>query len=264
MFTTYDWFGYELPIKERYRKIKQAGFDGVLMWWSEFFGRGKDYRSGPEIARAAGLHIENIHAPTMTPSGIWFDEHLWLDNLNGESGFECYMQCIADCAVYEVPTMVMHLPSDKVPPTPLGLDRIKKLAEKAERLRVNVAMENIANLNNLTYMLDHINSPRMGFCYDAAHHCRIYPKIDLLEMFGHRMMALHLHDNLDRTTHRLPFDGNINWPLVMSKVAKANYKGAIAIEATNLGLYDDLPVEAFLRRAYDGAKKLGSLAKERG
>ncbi|MGN7385233.1 hypothetical protein [Paenibacillus sp. SAFN-117] len=35
MITIYDWFGYELPIKERYQLIKEAGFDGVLLWWSE-------------------------------------------------------------------------------------------------------------------------------------------------------------------------------------------------------------------------------------
>lgn len=28
MITIYDWFGYELPIKERYQLIKEAGFDG--------------------------------------------------------------------------------------------------------------------------------------------------------------------------------------------------------------------------------------------
>lgn len=39
MITIYDWFGYELPIKERYQLIKEAGFDGVLLWWSEHLGR---------------------------------------------------------------------------------------------------------------------------------------------------------------------------------------------------------------------------------
>jgi len=67
MITIYDWFGYELPIKERYRLIKEAGFDGVLLWWSNGFGRDyfgqNEYRNGPQIAREAGLFIENIHAP---------------------------------------------------------------------------------------------------------------------------------------------------------------------------------------------------------
>ena len=31
MITIYDWFGYELPIKERYRLIREAGFDSVLL-----------------------------------------------------------------------------------------------------------------------------------------------------------------------------------------------------------------------------------------
>lgn len=56
MITIYDWFGYELPIKERYQLIKDAGFDGVLLWWSDGFGRdgfGRgDYRNGPQMARA--------------------------------------------------------------------------------------------------------------------------------------------------------------------------------------------------------------------
>ncbi len=50
MITIYDWFGYELPIKERYQLIKEAGFDGVLLWWSEQLGRN-DYREGPHIVR---------------------------------------------------------------------------------------------------------------------------------------------------------------------------------------------------------------------
>ena len=61
MITIYDWFGYELPPTERYRLIREAGFDGVLLWWSEFRNRG-DYRSGPQIARNAGLVIENIRS----------------------------------------------------------------------------------------------------------------------------------------------------------------------------------------------------------
>ncbi|WP_260982082.1 effector binding domain-containing protein [Paenibacillus sp. 32O-W] len=77
MITIYDWFGYELPIKERYQLIKEAGFDGVLLWWSEDFNRN-DYRSGPQIAREAGLFIENIHTPIKNQNS------LWLDNLEGE------------------------------------------------------------------------------------------------------------------------------------------------------------------------------------
>ena len=262
MLSIYDWFGWhDLPVKERYRLIKDAGFDGVLMWWSEFFGRGEDYRHASEIARRAGLFIENIHAPTMTADGIRFDEHLWLGDEKGDVAIECYLQCISDCAEFEIPTMVIHLPSDRVMHTPLGLVRMEKIAEKAERLGVNVALENIANLNNLTYMLEKIKSPRVGFCYDVAHHERIYPEVDVLGMFSERMMALHLHDNFDRTTHRLPFDGTIDWSRAMKRIVDTEYTGAIALKPTNLGIYDHLSVTEFLHTAFDGAKKLEELVK---
>ncbi len=39
MITIYDWFGYDLTISERYKLIKEAGFDGVLMWWGNGLGR---------------------------------------------------------------------------------------------------------------------------------------------------------------------------------------------------------------------------------
>lgn len=127
MITIYDWFGYELPINERYQLIKQAGFDGVLLWWSEGFDRN-DYRSGPQLARDAGLFLENIHTP------IQNQNKLWLDNLEGDALTDCYLQCVADCAEFEIPTMVVHLPNDKYPYNELGVDRIKRIAEKAKRL----------------------------------------------------------------------------------------------------------------------------------
>ena len=65
MISIYDWFGYEIPINERYKLIKKAGFDGVLLWWSNGFGRDvsgiDEYLKGPELARKAGLYVENIH-----------------------------------------------------------------------------------------------------------------------------------------------------------------------------------------------------------
>ena len=147
MITIYDWFGYELPIKERYRLIKKAGFDGVLMWWSEHLNRN-DYRNGPQMAREEGLFIENIHTPFQV------QDYIWLDNLDGEASIDCYLQCVKDCAEFEIPTMVIHLPDDDKPYNELGLNRITKIAEKAEQLGVNVALENLYNLFNLSFVLE--------------------------------------------------------------------------------------------------------------
>ena len=188
MFTIYDWFGYELPIKKRYRLIKEVGFDGVLLWWSEHLNRG-EYRKGPQIIREVGLFIENIHTPFQV------QDNIWLDNLDGEAAIECYLQCVLDCAEFNIPTMVVHLPDDDKPHNTLGLDRLKRIAEKAERLNVNVALENLNNYRNLSFILGNVDSKRIGFCYDCCHHYNYYPEKALLATYGPRMMALHLHDS---------------------------------------------------------------------
>jgi len=252
MITIYDWFGYELPTNERYQLIKKAGFDGVLLWWSEGFNRN-DYRSGPQIARNAGLFIENIHTP------IQNQNNLWLDNLDGESLSDCYLQCVADCAEFEIPTMVVHLPDENHPYNALGLERIKRIAEKAEQLNVNVALENLQNFSNLSYMLEQVKSPRIGFCYDCCHHNNYNLSDELLSMYSSRLMALHLHDNGGSCSqHQLPFDGMIDWSSTMKKIAETKYSGPTALEPMNWD-YLDLSPEDFLNKAFEKAKMLESL-----
>ncbi|MCM3042089.1 sugar phosphate isomerase/epimerase [Paenibacillus motobuensis] len=257
MITIYDWFGYEMPIKERYQLIKEAGFDGVLLWWSDGFGRDcfgrNDYRRGPQIAREAGLFIENIHTP------VHYENNLWLDNLDGEAVTDCYLNCVADCAAFEIPTMVVHLPNEDHPINALGLDRIKRITEKAEQLGVNVAMENLWNLTNLAYVLEQVASKRIGFCYDCGHHYNHYPDNDLLSIYGSRLMALHLHDNNGcYAQHGLPFDGTIDWSTTMKKIAETDYSGATSIEAMNWD-YEDLTAKEFLHKAFERAKRLEAL-----
>lgn len=254
MITIYDWFGYDLTIKERYRLIRAAGFEGVLLWWSEGFGRG-DYRNGPEFARNAGLFIENIHTP------IQKQNDLWLNNLDGEALTDCYLQCITDCAALEIPTMVVHLPEDIYSHNVLGVERLKRIAESAERLEVNVALENLRNFNNLSYILEQMDSPRIGFCYDCGHHYRYYPEKDLLSMYGSRMMAIHLHDNYGDAMHRLPFDGTVDWTLAMKDVVRVGYMGATAIEAMNWD-YLKLSAEEFLNEAFKRGEELEKLRNE--
>jgi len=254
MFAIYDWFGYELPIKERYRLIKDTGFDGVLLWWSEYLNRG-EYRKGPQMIREAGLFIENIHTPFQVQNSIW------LDNLDGEAAIECYLQCVVDCAEFDIPTMVVHLPDDDKPHNELGLARIKKMAEKAEKRNVNIALENLNNYENLSFVLGHIDSKRVGFCYDCCHHYNYYPEKELLSSYGSRMMALHLHDSGENHIHQLPFDGRLDWSMIMRDIEEAGYSGSISIEAMNWS-YINLSASEFLHRAIESAKKLERLKKQ--
>ncbi|MCL2487071.1 MAG: sugar phosphate isomerase/epimerase [Oscillospiraceae bacterium] len=256
MLTIYDWFGYEIPMKQRYRMIRQAGFDGVLLWWSEDFDRG-DYRESPALARAAGLFVEDIHTPF---DGI---NNLWLDNIDGEALTDCLLQCVTDCAAFEIPTMIVHLSGGENPPSynPLGISRISRVVGKAERLGINVALENLRHVAYLDYVLNQINSPRLGFCYDSGHHNCRNPGDDMMGRHGSRLMALHLHDNDGSDDqHLLPFDGTTDWPAIMASIAGTGYTGPTALEVMNGG-YERLSPEEFLAAAFERGKRLEGMRK---
>ncbi len=254
MITTFGWFGYELPMKERCALIKQAGFDGLTLWWSDDLG-DSEYRSNPELARNAGLYVENIHTPYEDIN------NLWLDNLAGESLTDLYLSLVDDCAEYDIPTMVCHLSYKNSPPpfNELGLNRVKRIIDRAETRGVNVAFENLRRLDYLEYVLSHVNSPRAGFCYDSGHHNSFTPNEDLLPKYGSRLFALHLHDN-DGTDdqHLLPFDGTLDWAVAMRGIEQAGYTGAVALEVMNKG-HEALSPDEFLHLAYERAKKLEAL-----
>ena len=106
----------------------------------------------PEMARAVGLEVENVHAP--------FDKtnRIWTESVNAEDIVKRYTQCIIDCAQHNIPTVVVHLTNGDAPPPPtlLGLDRIKYLVELAEQKGVNIALENLRKPEYLQFVFSNI------------------------------------------------------------------------------------------------------------
>ena len=61
----YSFFWYELPLAQRLRQIREAGFDFTALWRGE---EEPDIRAGrkhelPRLARDLGLAVDNIHVP---------------------------------------------------------------------------------------------------------------------------------------------------------------------------------------------------------
>lgn len=233
-----------MPFSERYKLIKQAGFDCVMLWWSDAFGRGPGYREDVELARNAGLYVENIHAP------ILGQNYLSLDNLNGVQVYDDYLRCVKDCFNFDIPTMVIHLPDDSQPINNIGLERLEQIIHSAETSNVKVAFENVNNIQNLMLVLRKFQSQNIGFCYDSCHHTNFAPDVDLLSLYGNRLFALHLHDNGGiHNQHQLPFDGSINWNELMNRITLTRYKGATTLEPMNWD-YENVCIQKFLELAY--------------
>ncbi|GLG04572.1 hypothetical protein ACI3DN_03895 [Sellimonas catena] len=139
MVGIYDCFGYggsfDVSFEDRYKLIKWAGFDCVMLWWSDKFGRGTGYQEDVRLAQNAGLEIENMHTP------VHEQNHLSSDDLNGESVYQTYLQCVEDCVDFHIPTMVIHLPDDQYPVNELGLNRLQNIIHKAENEEIQIAFE---------------------------------------------------------------------------------------------------------------------------
>lgn len=257
MIGIYDCFGYgasyDVPFDERYKLIKNAGFDCVMLWWSDKFGRGLGYQKDVQYARNAGLLIENIHAP------VHEQNYLSSDNFDGESVFQSYLQCVRDCFEYSIPTMVIHLPNDGNPIDSLGIERLKNIINKAENRNVQIAFENLNNISNLSLVLSTFESKYVGYCYDSCHHYNYARNNDLIKQFGNRLMALHLQDNGGKhNQHQLPFDGDIDWVSLMKKISSTGYQGATSLEPMNWD-YDQLSIQQFLDFAYKKAKEIDEM-----
>lgn len=250
-YTIVDWFGYNLSPRERMNAIKSVGFTGVILLWTDQFD--SDYKDFPHYAMEAGLYVENTHAPYIEANT------LWQDNSIGDEYAKKLMTCIKDCAVYKIPTLVIHPTNGKtpLPVSNIGIERLKRIIDKAENLNINVALENMESPQYLEYIFSNIQSKRLGFCFDSGHHNLYSPNLDLLDLYGDKLMAVHLHDN-DRKEdmHALPFAGSINWEGLSKKLKEIDYKGAVALETRNTGFEHIKDAKEFLSIAIERAKNI--------
>ena len=252
----YSWFGFTIPMEERFRLMKMAGFDSTFIWWGDdYLDTDGPKERHPDMAGRNGLCVENVHL------GFSKANEIWTDNLVSEEVVKGYECSIADCADYNIPTVVLHLTSGYNPPLPStkGLDRIKSLVEIAEKKQVNIALENLKRPEYQEFIFSNIQSERLGFCYDSGHENCFTKGTDLLPKYGSKLMTLHLHDN-DGTAdqHQIPGEGKIDWKLINQKLKATGYSGAIALEVTNeFSRYQGKETpEEFLRRAYLAAKNI--------
>lgn len=249
-FSIFSWFGYSIPMAERFRLIKAAGFDGVMLWWSdEHIEVDGAKELQPDLARRYGLAIENIHTPFEVIN------FLWEDSAAGDDIEKTLAKCIADCSKYEIPTAVIHVSRGNTPPPPnqIGLDRFKRLVDLAEKENINIALENLRKPEYLDFIFDRIQSDRLGFCYDSGHENSFTKGTDFLRRYGSKLMALHLHDNDGSDDqHRLIGEGSIDWENLRKKLQDTEYTGSIALEV--VGQSSGETPEQFLARAYQSSR----------
>jgi sugar phosphate isomerase/epimerase len=106
----------------------------------------------------------------------------------------------------------------------------------AEELDINLAVENIYETGpeTLAQLLDYIDSPRLGHCFDVGH-WRLFSDLPLGTWFkalSKRMIHLHLHDNSGKGDDHLPIgEGDINFEQLFKLIDGLSKPPSITLEA---------------------------------
>ncbi len=252
------YFGFEMEMRRRIDLIKKTGFDSVMVW----AGDG-DEAATVSYAREQGLYVSNAHLPFKRINCIWED------GTEGDVMTDEFCRLVKLFGELKVPATVFHVSSSMTPPpyNMKGIERIRKVVSTAEECEVDIAFENLRRIDYLKYVYDNVTSPRAKFCFDCGHHNYLCPELDLLKMFGERLVAVHLHDNFgDYDWHMLPFDGKVDYEMVAAGLVSVGYNGPISLEVHQdvHEKYKDYTPEQFVGEAYRRAVKIEKMIKERG
>ncbi len=240
------------------RAIKKAGFDGVFLQWYNNNDLLLKQEEQFELCKKLGLNVEFVH---LGYKGI---NNLWVEGVEGDLLVDGYLKDLEVCSAYAVKLVVMHLTSKYTAPEPnmVGVARIKKIADYAEKLGIKIALENTKIFGYLEYVFDYIKNDNLGVCFDIGHcHCHFEDRFSW-DKFKGKIWALHLHDNhgkiedeKERDEHLLPFDGTINWDYFVEKLIKTGYNGSITLESHNKH-YKNLSLDEFYKLSYEKASLL--------
>ncbi len=245
----FSWFGYLLPLPERFRLIAQSGFEATSMWLgpeSEWVRLGKREEI-PTLVAECGLFLENVHIPFRDAAHIWESASPETDRIRRE-----YEEALRYCGRHGIPTMVMHATRSFGPPAPngTGMAFVKELVHVAENEGVKIALENTSHPDLLNAILEEIGATALGLCYDTSHELLHPGESSLLSRWGGRLLATHISDcdaKIDR--HQLPGEGVLDWAAFARQFPR-DYTGSLSLEVV-ASRRNQIPVEDYLKKAFE-------------
>ena len=256
-FSTYSGVRMNTPLEERIAAIAEAGFDAVCLDFEKELARTEgSWESQLALADKYRLPVENVH---LTGKGM---NAVWAEGEAGEAVTDCLITELRDMASLGIKVGVAHVTWGHGLPEgtfECGRVRYERAVEEAEKLGVVLALENSVYAEHVHYLLTHIKSPSLGFCYDSGHENAFTPGEDYLSRYSDILVALHLHTNDGKLdNHWLPFhpQGTIDWEKKVAQLKRTALFGRmITLEADPEG---NTLLEGF-SNALAHAKRLASL-----
>ncbi len=243
--------------------VKEAGFSYVDVSFFQRYFAGSRYFT-EDNAVLAEEYKRALDALALVP----VQSHEPSGNLLGEDGGAYYMKktprAIDLAGRIGIPSITLHpgLAGDRSMTREELLEKNAEMFKKhiplAEKYGIKLLIENlpqggisegthISSAKDLNELLDRINHPLFGACWDVGHGnlCRLdqYQEIKLL---GDRLGGLHLHDNYgnrripNNDLHQTPFWGEVNYDAILAALIEIGYKGTFNFEVDAPGARNDV------------------------
>jgi sugar phosphate isomerase/epimerase len=255
--------------EEQVRLFQACGFDGFFMAWRE------DLAPFRALADEIHMYFQSIHAPFSHAADMWRDDAL------AEAATEELIRCVRDTAAIHVPILVIHPYKgfDGARATHAGVANFGKVVAAAKECGVQIAFENVEGEEQLAALMDAFQSEaHVGFCWDSGHELCYNRGKDMLALYGDRLIATHLNDNLgvsreDGTIfwtddlHLLPFDGIHDWDKVADRLIATGFDGPLTFELNRLSkpnrhendMYLPLTPEEYVSACYTRAARFAAI-----
>lgn len=261
------------PIEEQIRLFAAVGFEGFFTGWHSGF----DITGYAAVAREEGMMFQSIHAPFTHMAEVWQDGEA------GEAAINELIEGLHVAADNAVPIMVAHafIGFKDHTPTEIGCERFVRLAREAQRLGIRLAVENTEGEEYLSAVMDACRDiPAVGFCWDTGHEQCYNRGRDMTALYGDRLIATHLNDNLGIRNyngeitwiddlHLLPFDGINDWTDIARRLNACSFDGPLTFELNTCSkpgrhendAYAAMPLEQYLALAYSRACRIATLCQ---
>lgn len=273
-----------LSISEKIHIIAETGFDFIA---ASNIKQLTDTAPDGFLASAEreGLPIDNVHLSGSGTSKIWYE------GSEGDEIVERYKKEMEIAVAAGVPLGVIHVTwGTKMPPfNQLGMDRLARIVEHAEKVGFTIGFENSVSLEHFEAALDTFKSPNVTFTFDSGHWNEFCADSEIYDKYNSLMMVTHIDDNDGiRDLHIIPFDGCTDFAKIahsykrmdrltfevsgklikeydltaeeiresMKRVNIINDESLVRIYDGGIAFYENLSYAEYIERLFISAKKL--------
>ena len=233
----YAYCGFDVPAEERFRAIKEAGFQKVAVWCHKDFNTysGISEYEQFKFIKEQGLEVSYAHAPTK------YAPYLSNKFYGAKEAVKNYKLYLKGAREQGVKIVVAHLPEI----TPIVIDNVGEIADFAEGQGVIFAVENLVGEAPFDELFGAVKGVK--FCYDACHALMFGDRDgQMAERYMDRLVTTHLSDgDGQKDCHFMPGDGVFDFATLAKRLKNGGYSGDFVLEAFQTPEYAD--ISEFLR-----------------